>query len=183
MSTITVNSLADVPTNGVTTLRDAINAANLTSGDTIGFSVTGNIVINSPLPALKSSVTITGSNISIVGKVDRVLTPGQGSFSIGVTGIVTISGISFSGNEYEHLGIENAGTVTFTNCKFLNAMETNMIQNSGTMTIETSTFVGPGGMTFMFNYNILNIDSASFASLQANGGYANMGWPQTVNII
>src|SRR5215471_3824234 len=64
-ATYVVNSTADTD-DGVCdgtncTLREAINAANATAGaDTITFSVTGTILLESALPDLADDVTIGG---------------------------------------------------------------------------------------------------------------------------
>src|SRR5215469_12055703 len=69
-ATITVNSLADTGAPGICVLRDAITAANTmtathgcaagTGNDTIEFSVTGTILLQSTLPEVDCSLTING---------------------------------------------------------------------------------------------------------------------------
>jgi hypothetical protein len=63
---LTVTSLADT---GTGSLRDALTQANTSSGDIIPFwGVTGTIVLQSALPAITQSMTITGpGQLTILG--------------------------------------------------------------------------------------------------------------------
>jgi CSLREA domain-containing protein len=103
-TTFTVNSLNDTPdavingvcadSNGVCTLRAAIEEANFQFGDdTIQFSVTGIINLNSQLPALTSNINMSG--------------PGSGQLTIRrnsggdyriflINSVTTISGVTIT---------------------------------------------------------------------------------------
>ena len=88
-ATYTVNTLADNESNGCVfgncTLREAVSAANLSPGaDSIIFSVTGTITLQSGHLPISSSITITGSgarSLSISGNnTERVfLVSGSGT--------------------------------------------------------------------------------------------------------
>jgi predicted outer membrane repeat protein len=102
LSTYTVNSLADInPPTGVTTLRQAILAANADTGsspqhpDIIDFSVSGTISLNAALPAVTGNVSIQGpgaSSLTIQGDHlgDAILTLGTGSSAV-------VSGVTLDG--------------------------------------------------------------------------------------
>ena len=82
-ATITVDSTADPAEIGKTTLRDAITAANATAGaDTIAFSVTGTILLESALPNLSDDVTISGPGANVL-TVKRDPAAGGGIFTLG----------------------------------------------------------------------------------------------------
>lgn len=103
-TTFTVNSLNDTPdvaingicadANGMCTLRAAIEEANFQSGDdTIQFSVTGTINLNSQLPSLTSNINLSGPGSSQLtirrnsGGDYRILT---------IDSVTTISGVTIT---------------------------------------------------------------------------------------
>ncbi len=158
LSTFTVNDLGDTAGSASdVTLRYAITQANLNSGSTIGFSVTGTIELVSALPNLTADVTITGPGANLLsvnaGGHSRVFYNGPGSTS-------TISGLTITG------GASNAGGGVF---------------NSGTLTISDSVISGnsatAGGGVFNFgtaldNATTLTINDSVISgnSVLAGGG-------------
>src|SRR5688572_10189185 len=100
-STITVTTLADTAdaNDGVTSLREAITAANAGPSGTINFApgLGGPIDLTGPLPRL-NGVTIQGPGAD---RVDVRRAIGASGFSIFVTpgSHVTLSGLTISGGE------------------------------------------------------------------------------------
>ena len=185
-STETVNTLADTDNPGVAancqtgnnntcTLRDAVAAA--VSGDTINFSVTGTIALNTPV-LLASNVTIQGP-----GNGQIVLTngsSGQGVFYISnVTAI--LSGLSFANsniiNGSSVIGISDAN-VQLTNDVFTNNQSTNSgngatINNNGgsNLTVTGCAFTGnvaPFGGA-IYSFGTLAVNSSTFTNNTAPG--------------
>src|SRR5262249_35476796 len=99
-ATYVVNSTADtnVCDNTTCTLRGAINAANGNSGaDTITFSVTGTILLESALPNLADDVTISGPGANVLTvKRDPAAATLFRIFTLN-SGTTTISGLTISG--------------------------------------------------------------------------------------
>ena len=110
-ATITVNTLADENnTNGAAcSLREAINNANgnnTTNGlgcvagsgtDSIVFSVSGTISVNSALPSITSSMNI-GSNTTAAPTVtvERALSVGYRFFTVSAGNTLVISGVTMA---------------------------------------------------------------------------------------
>jgi predicted outer membrane repeat protein len=169
---LTVTSLAD---SGPGTLRAAILDADAGSPSdkfTIGFTVTGTIDLQSPLPDLNNSIAIQGPGASRLtveraagasfpsaiitvdgGQTARLsgLTIANGNAFFGggifnrVFGTLTVSGCTLSGNSATYGGgIYNAGTLTVTdNCVSGNtAGSGGGILNFGTMTVDRSMVSG-----------------------------------------
>jgi hypothetical protein len=113
-STLTVTSLAD---SGPGTLRAAIQTANASpSGNfTIDFAVTGKIDLQSVLPDLANNISIKGPGASSL-TVERAA--GASSdfwiFELFSGPTVSLSGLTVA-NGTEG-GIQNAGTLTISNC-------------------------------------------------------------------
>ena len=110
-ATYTVTNTDD---SGAGSLRQAIIDANSNpGGDTIDFSVTGEIVLSGALPNLASSIFVDGP-----GAKSLTIRRGLGVFRIfNITsqGIVTIKGLTISGGlEFEGGGIRNEGILTVT---------------------------------------------------------------------
>jgi hypothetical protein len=163
-----VNTNVDVvnPTDGTLSLRDAIlavgagNANGLTAGetnqvsgtfgsnDTIQFDARlagQTITLASALPALSSNVAIIGlgaTNLSVSGAgLYQIL-----DVSSGVT--ASISGLKIEdGNSPNGGGIDNAGSLTVSNCAFASDVGGG-IYNTGPLTVSNSTFSGNTGASF-----------------------------------
>jgi hypothetical protein len=116
---LTVSSLAD---SGTGTLRAAILAADAGSHSdkfTIGFTVTGTIDLQSPLPDLNNTIDILGPGASslTVERAARV------SFSSAIITVdanqaASISGLTIANGNAG--GIISGGTLTVTNCGVVN---------------------------------------------------------------
>jgi CSLREA domain-containing protein len=160
-ATITVTSTADTTGGPNCTLRDAITAANTDTvaggciagngADTIDFGVSGQISLDSSLPAVAGHLTIEGSGQSITvsgqGTV-RVLEVSAGA-SLALDGLTVADGNDANNGG----GMVNSGTVIVTNSAFSgNGVPGCLacgpvgggIDNNGTLTIESSRFSGNG---------------------------------------
>src|SRR4029453_18588054 len=107
-ATFTVDTLADDPAKTACTaaaaddcsLRGAIATANATAGDdTIDFSVTGEIVLNTngALPALASNITVSGPGASLLTVRRATSAALFGIFEVKSGTAVSISGLTISG--------------------------------------------------------------------------------------
>jgi hypothetical protein len=92
-------------------LRWALSMAN--NGDTITFSVTGNITLSAGELLVAKSVTISGPGSSALELYSR-----SRVFNVAVNNTVTISGLRIRGNASSEGGggILNAGNLTVSNC-------------------------------------------------------------------
>jgi hypothetical protein len=159
LSTYTVNSLLDAnPPNGVTTLRQAITAANNDNNtnpnqpDIIDIAVDGTITLSSALPTLTGSVSIEGPGASSLtiegdGKSDTIL-------SLASTASASVSGLTLTSPDNNNAGISvsQGASLTIQN-DFFNNLETNanggaILNNDGNVTVTQSTFFGDLSNTY-----------------------------------
>lgn len=185
--TCTVTSTMDPSENGKLTLRDAVNAANGggCTGDAITFAtgLTGTITLAqaSGTLVLNHNVTITGptgtNGVTIDGGCTDCAPGGAGTNSTGVGVLFVNSNITATlanltianghvrpsdpGHTYGG-GIENNGTLTLTNCTFLNNRAD---RRGGGLDNETKATVTVTGSTFTGNST-----SAGFGGAITNNG-------------
>ena len=203
-NTITVNTLLDssVASDGVCSLREAINNANAksdttggdcaagTGNDTIAFSVSGTIAVASTLPSIANTVEIDGTGQTIV--ID-----GGGANSILVnSGVLTLNNLTISnaattGNGG---GVQNNGNLTVTNSTFLgNSANTGgaiFNSDSGVLSVTNCTFSGnigtSGGGGAIFTNNGGTVVSSTFSAnssvLVVNTGAAIFGNGSTITV-
>jgi hypothetical protein len=141
-ATCTVNLKTDTQPGGVNgELRYCLN--NFSAGDTINFSVTGEITLTGALPAITQNVTITGPG------ANQLTISGSGSLGVFTTTsgtTVNISGLKISGGNYGSAGggaINSSGSLTVTGCEFANnsaATAGGAIVAAGSLTVSNSTF-------------------------------------------
>jgi hypothetical protein len=147
-ATFTVTSLGD---SGPGTLRDCLTQANSTPGaDTILFTVTGIINLNSVLPAIVDDVTITGPGSSVLQINHASSTPFR-IFTIAPMTNVTISGLTVSnGQDAGGGGIATSGNLNLDDVTFLG---NSTIQNGGGggLSINTSVVVNVSNCAFLNN--------------------------------
>ena len=159
LSAYTVNSLGDSGTGSGTSgdLRYCITKANLSSNNTIAFSVNGTIQLTNALPALSENVTITGP-----GATSLTIEGGGTSSNFSVLAIdkgvtATISGLTLSGGHTTTNGggIDNLGTMTLTDC-----------------TISNDTAITGGGI---FNTGTINLNGCTISNISGKygGGITN----------
>ena len=137
-ATITVTNLNDT---GSGSLRAAITAH--ASGDTINFGLSGTITINSELPAVGDTLTITG-----IGQT--VILSGNSQYQIisaGPTGKLTLEFLTLTHGSPAFDGglFENLGTAFLENDLFTDGHTTvngGAISNMGVLTVINSTFSG-----------------------------------------
>jgi CSLREA domain-containing protein len=161
-TTIAVNTTADSTGGPSCTLRDAITAANTDTvaggcsagngADTIDFSVSGQISLDSSLPAVAGPLTIEGfgQSITISGQgTVRVLEVSAGA-SLALDGLTVADGNDANNGG----GMVNSGTVIVTNSAFSGNGVPGCIDcgpvgggidNNGTLTVVGSKFSGNGG--------------------------------------
>ena len=150
LTTWTVNSLGDTGAGSGTSgdLRYVITQADKTPGNnSINFSVTGKITLNSALPDLSNTTGVM--DIDGPGASRLTMAPVAGSYfyysvftvNTGVT--ATLTGLAISGGlTGQGGGITNEGTTTVTNCSIDNNVGYNNgggVFNDGMMTIINST--------------------------------------------
>ena len=169
---LVVTTLADDSTNtdGLTSLREAINFANstaTTTAQTISFDVTGTIRLNSTLPSIADAGTsgaLTISNaqmggVTISGDANNNGTNESGDVRLFVVNSganlsldkLTLSGAYNANFASQGGAIYNEGTLAVTNCTFSNNTSGNTMDNpglggaiasTGTLTVSNSTFSG-----------------------------------------
>jgi len=108
-TTYTVTTLADLPTAGQTTLRQAIAAAdadgntNATSPDVINFAVTGAIALNSVLPAITGALAIEGPGASslTLGLASTATNVSVATLSVAAGADTSVSGLTITGPDAE----------------------------------------------------------------------------------
>jgi CSLREA domain-containing protein len=130
-NTITVNTLLDssVASDGMCSLREAINNANAmsdttggdctagTGNDTIAFSVSGTITVASALPSIANTIEIDGTGQTIAidgGGSNSIFVNSSGALT--TLNNLTISNGATTGNGG---GVLNNGNLTVTNATFL----------------------------------------------------------------
>ena len=146
-STYNVTSLAD--DGSVGTLRWAIT--NATSGsDIINLTVTGTIVLTSTLPSISNSVTINGLGATIDSISGNNAFSGLNIISPAVVAITGLSLVNCKANSNLNNGdggaIYSTGTLTVTNCTFLNNGAASWgsgaaIYATGTLIVTNCTFL------------------------------------------
>jgi CSLREA domain-containing protein len=157
-NTIAVNTLVDdnsVAPDGLCSLREAINSANMTGGpagsctsgsgnDTINFSVSGLItLVVGSLPAIVNTLTIDGGQIITVDGAGL-----YGVFAVNVGATLTLGNLTIQHGLAASSGgaISNAGTLMVFNSALQNnkanaiAGNGGGIDNTGTLTVTNSTF-------------------------------------------
>jgi hypothetical protein len=151
LSTWTVNSLGDagIGSGQSGDLRYCITRANQTTGDnTIKFSVTGAITLNSALPDLSNTTGLMdvegpGASSLTIARSGAPGTPVFRVFTIDGGAQVNLAGLTITGGSADRGGgIENDGTMLLDRCYVVgNAAATagGGVANGGVMTIANST--------------------------------------------
>src|SRR5262245_20409765 len=155
-ATFLVSSTADA---GPDTLRQAILDANSAGGDdTIEITVTGTILLSSPLPLIADNTVLNGpstSQLTISGKkAVQIFSTKRGTTNV-LNGLTLSSGRATNGAN--GAAISNAGDLTLMNCAVVDnttiAGLGGGIYNSGNLTVLNSTIArnsvrgGDGGIT------------------------------------
>jgi fibronectin-binding autotransporter adhesin len=177
--------------SGADSLRQAIIDANSHAGaDTIIFSVTGTIELQTPLPPINDTLTITGP-----GAGDLII-DGAGShqvLEVNADKSLTLSGVTIANGKAEASGggIINIGTLTVTDSTFsANSAPYGGggIFNIGMLTVTNSTFsensAGDGGGISNAGNGTLTVTNSTFSANVATGsgggGIFNNGGTLTV---
>ena len=178
-------------------LRGAINAANSAGGSNIivfdgtVFYFGGSITLGSNLPAVTSTLSISGPGATLM------TVNGAGSyrpFTVNGGGNLTLNGLTISGgyaNNSTGGAVNNNGTLTVTNSVITNNSSAGFssygggISNNGTLTVSSSTFSGnsaqdnPGGALASSGGTVTVTDSSFNGNSSSNsvGGaiYVNGG--------
>ncbi|WNZ24969.1 DUF4347 domain-containing protein [Leptolyngbya sp. NK1-12] len=201
LANFTVTTLSDVvnPSDGVISLREAVNAANTLGGsNNIFFGVNGTFTLTGGELGISSNLsifgngasftTISGNNASRVFNVSNSnvllsgLTIANGRAGGGEGGGIrnsgnltvqfcTISGNSAGGGG----GIFNGGSLTVNSSTFSNNLATGGggIDNVGNLTVNSSTFSGNSGVKFgggIFNGGSLTVNSSTLSGNSAGFG-------------
>jgi len=185
---LTVSSLAD---SGPGTLRAAILTADAGSQAdkfTIGFTVSGTVVLQSPLPDLNNSITIQGPGASSL-TVERAAGASFASAIITVDAdqAARLSKLTIANGDDG--GIANNGTLTVNRCTIFGNFGSNGggISNFGTLTVRNSLLAANsvshdgGGI---WNTGILEVSnsilSGNVANEDAGGAIFNFAGRLTV---
>jgi hypothetical protein len=183
LSTWTVNSLGDTG-GGVGTsgdLRYCITQADATTGNnTINFSVTGTITLNSALPDLSNTTGLTdiegpGAASLTVARSGAAGTPDFGIFTVDTNVQVSMIGLALTGGlaiDHNGGGIYSFGSMTITNCTIDHNSDDGDgggIYNGSSMTIANSTIAnnsaGVGGG--LANDELMTITDSTIANNSA----------------
>jgi predicted outer membrane repeat protein len=170
---LTVSNLNDT---GAGSLRAEMTAH--ASGDTINFSVSGTIAINSELPAVADTLTIDGTGQTII-------ISGNSAYQIISTqmpGTLTLKFLTFEDGSPAFSGgaFKNLGTATIENDLFTKNHSTingGAVANMGTLTVINSTFqgntaAGEGGAIYTFEGDtfVTNVTFSGNTAAAADGG-------------
>ncbi|XPM55128.2 MAG: DUF4347 domain-containing protein [Leptolyngbya sp. IPPAS B-1204] len=186
LANFTVTSLADTvnPSDGVITLREAINTANALDGtDNIFFAVNGTITLGGTELTISSNLNIFGNGASLTtisgSNTSRV-------FSIS-SGTVTLSGLTVAnGSNASGGGIDNAGTLSLLNCIVRDNLASDGsgngfgggILNQGTLTITGGTIRNNTALTHgggIINTGSLTMTGVTVSDNAASGLNGNGG--------
>lgn len=152
VATFTVNSAADpatgtasncAPTNaGTCTLRDAVAAANATTGATVAFApLLSTITLASPL-TVSSAMTIQGNGTLLTSVIAS--SASNDVFDVTASDPVTFTGMSIASGK-DGITIRGAGGVTVTACSlFFNTAAGVDNTVTGTLTVTNSSLSGNG---------------------------------------
>jgi hypothetical protein len=203
LSTIwTVNSLGDAGTGSGLSgdLRYVITQANQTAGDnTINFSVTGTITLNSALPDLSNTTGLTdiegpGASSLTVARSSAEGTPAFGILTVDANVQAQLVGLTITGGAATAGGgILNDGTLSITNSTIDNNSASNSgigdiygggIDNTGTLTVTNSMIDNNSAGNYynkdtggsygggIYNTGSLNLDQCTLSGNAAYTGYA-----------
>jgi len=146
--------------------------------DTIDFSVSGTITLNSELPAVADTLTIDGSG-------ESVIVSGNAQYQIistDMTGDLTVKFLTLTDGSPAFTGgaFKNLGTATIANDLFVGNHSTangGAIANMGTLTVINSTFsgdvaTGEGGAIYTFQGTsfITNVTFSGNSAAAGDGG-------------
>jgi hypothetical protein len=198
----TSDGTAPVPAGS---LREAI--INACPGNTITFdaAVTGQINLTAALPDISKNLTITGPGANVL-EVRGSQTLGNSYRVFNVTSGVTVNISSLTMNNGSDAlgggGVNNAGTLTLTECAIGNASTSSGnnttgsgggIQNSGTLNLIRSTVsnnvasLNGGGIYNTGTLNITNstisTNTANVVGVSAGGGIYNSSGVNTVTLL
>jgi CSLREA domain-containing protein len=197
-ATITVTSISDESTSsdGLCSLREAINNSNTASDttggyctagtgtDTINFNISGTnrtitvgSVVNMPLPVISSTLTINGSGQNIIidgGGSYQVLVVASGA-TLNLNGL-TIQNGYIANNPGG--AIQNSGTLSVSNSTFsentaysggaINMLCATTISNTDFDENRTTGFYGFGGVIYANANASLNISDSTFSNSFSN---------------
>ncbi len=197
LTTWTVNSLGDTGAGTGTSgdLRYVITQADKTTGDnTINFSVTGTITLNSVLPDLSNTtglMDIEGPGAASLTVARSSAAPDFGDFTVDSGVTANLSGLTISGGVTASAGggIDNAGSLTVTNSTIADNSAGGWdpvggggIYNAGTLSVTnsvvdnnsvTGAYYGPSGNGGgIYNAGILTVsDSTVDKNSGTSGSY------------
>ncbi len=187
-ATFIVNSTADVvnATDGVTTLREAVNSANATPGaDQITFAPSLNtqtITLSSQLALTDSATTtINGANAITIsgGNRTRVFQIESGA-SAAFDGLAIVDGLVSSSSETVGGGISNNGSLTVSNSSFsrnraLSSLisDGGAINNNGNLTVINSSF--SNNVAYTLGGGINNSGSLTITNSRFSGNTSLIG--------
>jgi hypothetical protein len=199
LSTFTVNSLGDTGMGSGTSgdLRFVITQVDQTPGNnTINFSVTGTIALNSALPDLSNTTGLTdiegpGASSLTVSRSGASGTDDFRIFTIDTNANVKLVGLTIKGGSTG----EGGGIATYSALTVTNSIITDnsaigsgggiLVLSDGRLTVNNSTIAdnsAGGGGGGIESYGALTVTSSTFADNSASyagGGIANDG-PLTV---
>jgi hypothetical protein len=182
---LTVTSTADVHTDGLLTLREALDEANGEAGrgqaDTITFAASlGNATITLSAGQLELYAASTTATVTLVGGGRLTVSGNDASrvFQIDPGVRAELDGLTIThGHDTDGYGggIVNFGTLTVRNCGLIRN-DGNGISNFGTLTVRNSTLSGNAAVVGggIYNYGTLLVTGST---LTGNSAITTVGEP------
>ena len=149
----TVTTLSDTAGScsgsNCTTLRAAIVAANSSAGNSITFAeLSGTITLNSGLPAITQSMTITGPGVGVLtvsgNNTYQILNISSSSATVAISGLTFANGSSLHATNGGGGAINSAGKLIVTNVTFsgntAGGGSAGAISSDATLTVTNCTF-------------------------------------------
>ena len=155
-------------------------AAALTSGGLVTFACSGTLIVPQISITASTNVVGTGQSVTLSGNLANGVFNVSAGVTLALTNLTIANGTSASG-----AGVNNAGTLTVTNCTFSGNLANSQggvgggIFNTGTATVTNSTFSGNaaefGGGIYTDSSLALTVTNSTFSDNTSSAVGRNAG--------